>query len=348
MSQFLQDIKNQPRVLSECFRQYIGEYRERLQILSSWREKAPKAPVVFVGMGSSLYAPLAVTPFLNRQGIPTYIKEAGELFHYGLDGIPQDALVIAVSQSGESIETKNVVEALQGRHKLVAITNHTESSIAKEADLVLPMFAGEEAAASTKTFVASILVLYLASKALFNQPIETEAEKIQAAISGLEKLTGELIEEIGTYLEFLGGIESLNVIGRGPTLASVYHGALIMKETAGAHAEGLAGGTFRHGPLELAGPGHRAIIMAPTGKTSELGINLSRELAEYGSKVLLLSDQKVPGHKNMEQIVMPAVEEDLASILYILPLELLAWDNARRMGWNPGIPRLITKVTIRE
>lgn len=347
MSQFLQDITSQAEVLKSEYERYCTSHRESLVTLADWRHDAPTAPVVFVGMGSSLYAPLAITPFLNRHGVATYIQEAGELYHYGLSGIPSEATLIAVSQSGESVETKRVVEQLKGGFKIVGVTNNLESSIARGSDLILPIFAGAEAAASTKTFVASILALYLASKALLNLPL-TEDVEFNHIFTDLSRLTEDLTETIGDYLEFLGGIDELHVIGRGPTLASVYHGALIMKETADSHAEGMAGGTFRHGPLELAGPGHKAVVMAPAGPTSELNINLAQELAAYGSRVLLLTDKRVPEQKNLLTIEMPQVPEDLASLVYIVPLELLAWDAARRKGWTPGIPRLITKVTTRE
>ncbi len=346
MSQFLQDIMDQSTVLKHCYHQYLTSSSDRLLQLSRWFQ--PLMPVIFVGMGSSLYAPQIVTPLLNSHGVNTSIKEAGELLHYGLNGIPRNALVIAISQSGESVETRQVVEKLAGQCRIAVITNNLDSAMAKNAELVLPMYAGVEATASTKTFVASLLVLTLATKAILKQPCSELSPHLNRLFSDLSDLTNRLTKTIGNYLDFLEGIDTLHIIGRGPALACVYHGALIMKETADSQAEGMAGGTFRHGPLELAGRGHKAIVLAPTGKTSDLNLNLALELAEYGSKVVLLTDRKIPTTNNLSVIEMPPIPENLVSLLYILPLELLAWEAARRKGKNPGVPQLISKVTVRE
>lgn len=347
MCQFLEDITNQPKVLEDTYQLYCTSCADRLDPLVTWRKENPTAPIIFTGMGSSYYAPQAVTPLLSRNGAFAVVLEAGELYHYGSGGIPPHSLIFAISQSGESAETKKVVETYSGKYPIVAVTNNEESSMAQGADRILPLVAGAEAPASTKTFVSSILVLHLAAKTLLGQDITASAE-IETVISGLKALIPELKANIDAYLEFLGGISALQIIGRGPSLPSVYHGALIMKETNAARAEGMAAGTFRHGPLELAGPGHRAIVMAPSGLTCDLNLNLAQEMAEYGSKVLLLTDQKVASHRNLQVVPMPSVAEDLSAMVYIVPLELLAWNAAIRNGWTPGVPRRVGKVTTRE
>jgi glucosamine--fructose-6-phosphate aminotransferase (isomerizing) len=299
-------------------------------------------------MGSSYYAPKAGGIYLSRRGLFNCVKEASELLHYGMDAFPPEYTLVPVSQSGESIETREVLQALSGRSQVIGVTNDEQSTIGRLSQVVLPILAGEETCASTKTYVTTVLVLYLLALRWQGERLEDHAAELKATFSALQGVIQTALDRSAETSAFLRNATKLTLIGRGPVLASVLHGALILKETSGTLAEAMNGGAFRHGPLELAGDGHAAIIAAPKGVTQQFGVALAQELAAYGSRVLLLTDATVDERENLRVLKMPAVSEELAPLTYIAPLEVLAWQVATDLGADPNSPQYISKVTTRE
>src|SRR5438034_469662 len=180
---FVDEIREQPAALREL----IDSYRapEGAAALDRVAElqggAAAGGPVLFTGMGSSFYAADAVIPRLVAGGIGAAAREAGEWLHYGLGTFRPAGLVVAISQSGESVETRSLVDRLAGHAPVVAVTNDPESRTARAADAVLLMHAGFEAMIAAKTYTNSVGVLNLAAAALLREDRGATFDALAAA-----------------------------------------------------------------------------------------------------------------------------------------------------------------------
>ena len=262
MTPFESDIAAQADTLDRLAAHYAATGADALDAARVLAAGA--SAVVIVGMGSSRSAALPAVTTIGACW-PADVREAGELLHYGMGAIRPDALVVLVSQSGRSVETAAVAERLRaaGHPRIVAVTNDTASPIASMADVVLPMLAGDEATVATKTWVTTFSVLALLARTLVEQSatFQLPEDALRAMHDGVGRTDVAAVAAAG-----MAGCSSLVVVGRGPALAAADYGGLPLKETAGMPAECLAGGSFRHGPLEIVGPHVGVVVLAPSGR----------------------------------------------------------------------------------
>lgn len=347
MSSFEADVLSQGTALRRV-RTYYG--RDGIAALRAMEALGRAASeIVFTGMGSSLSA---ARPAAHRLAPhrPTRVWEAAELLHYGLDAIPADALVVLVSQSGRSVETLAVGEALRRRTGacLVSVTNDPSSPMAVISDVTLPILAGEEATVSTKTWMTTFAVLDAVAETLAagqgREALATIPDDLPDVIQGIADQRGIASRAAAA----LAGCDSLVLVARGPALAAADYGALIIKETAGCAAEAMAGGSFRHGPLEIAGPAISLVVLAPQGRTRDLCLRLAVETAQLGSPTWLIGGDagSLPGETAQLLVTrLPDVPEAFAPLTLSVPLQWLAAELATRRGRQPGVLLRSRKVT---
>ncbi len=351
MSAFNEDIRAQGAVLERVLAAYAGPDGERLVAARLLLGQHPT--VVLTGMGSSLAAARTAVHRLASAGIPTSAHEAGELLHYGIDDLPQDALVVLVSQSGRSAETVALAHQIRrsGRARLVAVADDLASPLAQEADVCLPLYVDGEATVSTKTFVSSLVVVNLLADAIAG-PREAFLEAARAArLPALVSSLGAQPGIAADAIKCLGGTETLVVVGRGPAYAAAEYGALILKETAAMPAEAMLGASFRHGPIELAGPRLGVIILAPDGATRALGLRLATDTAGWGSPTWVVTTGS--GLQRIEApgavlTSLPPVPEPLAALPLAVTLQHFAAGLALARGREPGVLARASKVTTVE
>lgn len=348
MSRFLEEIYQQPGALREMLEYYRGAGEERLEEAVE-RIRSSSGKLLFTGMGSSFYAPLTVRYCLLQGGVATEIWEAGELLHYGIESCSEETVVVAVSQSGESIETRRVVEEVRGKCTVVAITNNTESYLGHSGDVVLPMMAGDEASISAKTYTNTLALLHLLAAKLLNRNVSRESGCLEHLAGGMDIFLKERMDEIAKTAEFLEGVEFLYFIGRGPAMTAAHYGELIFNEGARLPTCALAGGSFRHGPFEMAGEGFTAVFLVPDGVTRDVTMGMAREVAREGGRVLLLTDGVKEGESgNIHTVGLSGFGEDLFSLNVSIPIELLLYHMAKQKGREAGVFEHISKITQRE
>ncbi len=332
---FLSEIFEQPKALNDLIAFYRGEGKERLRV---WAARAKKSRrVLFAGMGSSEITPQMVLAAMARDGVDGSTIDAGELLHYPF---PTPGLTVLFSQSGESFEVKALAERIGQKETLVAVTNNTESSLARCASLVLPLFAGHETAISTKTYVNSMAILFLMAESL----------RDQFPLDRLENVAGLMSQFDGEGIELAAGLLAdtrvTHFIGRGPAMVAVKQAALTFME--GTRGSGLAftGGSFRHGPFELVDDTHRCVFFLPGGKTFDLLKKMALEAAGKGSHVVVITDQtlQLPG-SNCCVLKVPGHGEDLFCLSAATTQELLLEAVARRRGVVAGLFRHGQKIT---
>lgn len=335
---FVKEIGEQPEALRKLAGFYRGEGRE---LLARWRGLAAgTARVVFIGMGTSEYVAESVVPQLTAQGLDASVADAGEWLHYPR---VSKGLKVLISQSGESVETRKVAERDGAAPGYVAITNNPASAIARQAGLHLPLLAGHETAITTKTYVNSLAVLHLMA--------QTEAT-LDQALDRLEQasqtMAGYSQERIEAAAGLIADAVCLHAISRGPAMAAAKQTSLTYMEGTRTAVTPFTGGTFRHGPFELVGPGHRALFFIPQGRTYELLQSMAVEVAEKGSQVVAITDRPfaLPGKACVLQV--PAHGEEVFPICAATTQELLLDAMARQRGVTAGVYRYGSKVTVIE
>ncbi len=346
---FIAEISGQPDALRRAAAGLLAD----LETLRSIARAADGRSIVFTGMGSSYDACYPAVTELAQAGIAATMLDAAELLHFRMAILEHDALLVAVSQSGESAEVVRVVEGVRTDARspvVVVVTNGTENSLAHAADHVLDTCAGPETGPSTMTFASSLVtvaalgrVLAREDPAIVRDRLDREAGLAARAIERLLTEPG-LADELA---DWFGEPDTAVILGRGPARAAAEMGALTVKEAVGIPIESLQTAQFRHGPLELVGPGLAAIVIATEPETLEIDLALTEELARAGSRVLLVTaeERSVPGARSiatarLDRAVCPAVS--------IVPIQLLAWRLAARHGREPGAYYRATKVTTHE
>jgi glucosamine--fructose-6-phosphate aminotransferase (isomerizing) len=259
-----------------------------------------------------------------------------------------------ISQSGETADTLAALRhaKAQGQTTL-AIVNVPESSIAREADIVLPTFAGPEiGVASTKAFTCQLSVL--ASLAI-------GAGRARGNLSEADekRLCTHLLETPRHVVEFLKqepAIEALGVeiakardvlyLGRGLNFPLALEGALKLKEISYIHAEGYASGEMKHGPIALIDENVPIIVLAPHDGLFEKTVSNMQEVMARGGKVVMISDAKglaEASQRAWARIEVPDVDPLMTPLLYAIPVQLLAYHTAVAKGTDVDQPRNLAK-----
>lgn len=345
MDRFLEEILSQPQVLRTILDRYLNDER----LFQPMRDAIEKRNMILMtGMGSSQYAFYPACIYLNENGIPSFVCEASELLHYYRDLISPRVLLWIASQSGETIEVKKLLDEVVDRSFTIGITNDVDGYVAKHCNLPIFLYADGEEGPSSKTYTSTLMVNLISAMAITTGIDGEITNELGGAVHSIESFLERWDEEVDRMVEFLGEIHSIFLLGRGPSMASVMTGSLILKEVAKIHAEGLSSGQFRHGPLELASPGFVAIVFAPEGRTKSLSLLLARDIVQFGGKVILIGQGEDMPKNGVLTLSLPVQTELYAPFTEIVPIQLLSRRLAIEKGLRPGEFERAGKVTRHE
>jgi glutamine---fructose-6-phosphate transaminase (isomerizing) len=233
------------------------------------------------------------------------------------------------------------------------VVNVPTSSMAREADLLLPTHAGPEiGVASTKAFTCQLAVLaalaaHLAVKRGRMNRAE-EAEVVRHLIETPACLNAALDrdEEIAGMAHLIAPARDVLYLGRGPDYPLALEGALKLKEISYIHAEGYASGEMKHGPIALIDEAVPVIVLAPSGPLFEKTVSNMQEVRARGGKIVLISDDEgiaEAGEGCLATIAMPRVHPLIAPLVYAVPVQLLAYHVACAKGTDVDQPRNLAK-----
>jgi glucosamine--fructose-6-phosphate aminotransferase (isomerizing) len=343
MSRMLEEIRQQPVALE---RTLTGQLR-RIERFRRLVEKRRPRLVILAARGTSDNAAQFGRYLLEiATGIPVSLAAPSIYTLYNARVDLRDALVVAISQSGESTDT-NLVLA-RGREQgalTVGITNEPRSSMARLAEHVFLVRAGrEKSVAATKTYTGQVLLLYLLAYALGGgiriRDVERLPESAEAALR-LEPTIAALAER---YLL----MDHTVVVGRGLNYANAYEFALKLMETCYVVAERFSSADFLHGPIALVERNFPVFLFAPGGVTWPGTREMLDKLAHLKAETAVITDtgnrEAMAWSKRV--ISLPRKIDDLYTpIPYIIPAQIFAACLAAQKGINPDRPRTLSKIT---
>lgn len=347
----LKEIYEQPAVISRLLQTYVDAQSGTINLPDlpvAW-DKIPQ--ISFVACGTAYYACLAGKYLIEQQtGIPVQVDMASE-FRYRQPPLAKGGLFVAVSQSGETADTLAALEHAQasGQHVL-AVTNTPTSSIARAADAVLDLMADAEiAVASTKAFTAMVLSMQLISLVIS----QSQNKDLSIELKALRELPAKITETLaleGRLKEMAQQVKdahSMFYLGRGSLFPLALEGALKIKEISYIHAEAYPSGEMKHGPIALIDKGFPIInLAASTDGLFEKTLSNMKEVQARGGFVVLITDAQ--GAKQGQDaaaatLALPAVPAFTLSILYAIPMQLLAYHVAVAKGTDVDQPRNLAK-----
>jgi glutamine---fructose-6-phosphate transaminase (isomerizing) len=362
------EIYEQPAVVRTCLEAYLD---------MNWTPESGRSPIKLdlpesiyqdlehiqiVACGTSLHAGMVGRHLLeNLAQIPTFIQYASE-FRYAPPPVMANTLTIGITQSGETADTLAAIEIEQLRRKqlepryqsrLLAVTNRTDSAIARLVGTVIDTHAGMEiGVAATKTFMGQLMAFYFLSLEIAYRRQTISLERMQEMVDGLKKLPSQIemiLESQEKYIEELSHsfLDTQDVIflGRGINFPIALEGALKLKEISYIHAEGYPSGEMKHGPIALLDAKVPVVAIAMPGSVYEKAISNAQEAKARDSH---LYGVVAIGDKDAAEIFdkvlpVPDVDELLSPILTVIPMQLMSYHIAAMRGLDVDQPRNLAK-----
>jgi glucosamine--fructose-6-phosphate aminotransferase (isomerizing) len=316
--------------------------------------------VVLFGMGSGLHAAMIGARLLEDWArMPAQALDASEL-RSSNPIVEAKTLYVAVSQSGETADTMGAArEILTKGGRLVGVINAVGSSLARLCGEGVYVHAGAEiSVATTKAFVNQSLVLALLALLMgrMRSLSLSRGRRIVAeleAFPGLLERTLSLVPDISRIAQRVRSEPNGFVVGRGPFLPAALEGALKLKELSYVHAEGLAAGSLKHGPLALVSEGTPVYVLAFAGEGYDKALIAASEVRARGGFVVFVTDRDDPDAKCDERLLLPSCGSegaggDLAPILAVLPFQILGRELALLLGRDVDRPRNLAKSVTTE
>ena len=348
------EIYEQPVVVAQTLRSYLRRMENQVAMPDMDFDLGPVSRVTIVACGTSYYAGLVAKYWFEKFArVPVDIDVASE-FRYRDPVLEPGGLALFISQSGETADTLAALRHARAQGQIIAVVvNVPTSSMAREADLLLPTHAGPEiGVASTKAFTCQLAVLaalaanFARAKGRFSP--EEEAEIVhhlsEAPAAMNEALSHDT--EIEAVAHLIAPARDVLYLGRGPDYPMALEGALKLKEISYIHAEGYAAGEMKHGPIALIDDAVPVIVIAPSGPLFEKTVSNMQEVQARGGKVVLISDAEgiaEAGEGCVATIQMPKVHPLIAPLVYAVPVQLLAYHVAVVKGTDVDQPRNLAK-----
>jgi len=300
--------------------------------------------ICFVACGTSYHASLTGKYLMESlAGIPTDVILASE-FKYSANTLNDKTLVIFISQSGETADSLKALDVANQTSKTLGIVNVAGSAITRRADYVIQTQAGPEiGVAATKTYVAQLTSIYLfAALKSNNAELLRELDKVPDFIDETLKDI-DRIKELSTRYNYA---RDFFYLGRGYSYPTALEGALKLKEISYIHGEGYAAGELKHGPLALIDEGIPVVVIIPPGDNYRKTMSNLEEVKSRGANVLAIGagdDESLKSKANVVIEINPDVKEIIAPLVYIVPLQLIAYYITLEKGHDPDKPKNLAK-----
>jgi glucosamine--fructose-6-phosphate aminotransferase (isomerizing) len=334
----------------------LKEIHEQVQTVFKSMEQKPTSIETFcnilksakdiyvTGSGTSYHTALLAKNILSKYlRIRTEAIMSSE-FQYSIESLDENSVVIAISQSGETADVlKSVQAARKKRAKVLSIVNVTTSSLARLSDCFLEVKCGPEiGVAATKSFTSQLAVLYFIMDSISGNltGITTNSAELSSAIQQTLELEPIVVE----IAKDTKNARDIYIVGRSIHFPICLEAALKIKELAYIHAEGIAAGELKHGPLALIDKNSVVIILNPNDSTYIDTVSNAHVIKSRGAKLIGISDKGNDDDKLYDRFIkIPSVSEQLLPLIEIIPLQMLAYYLALSNNIDPDYPRNLAK-----
>lgn len=352
----LKEIYEQPKAIKDTMRGRLAENGTEINFTElGWTPEdfTGISKIFIVACGTAYHAGIVGKYYLeNLARIPVEVDIASE-FRYRNPLVDANCLTIVISQSGETIDTLAALkEAKRLGSRTLAVTNVVGSSIAREADQVVYTYAGPEiAVASTKAYTTQLLVMLMLAVYVGSLRGTLDGNKADALAKGLHKVPEQLhdmlenVDQIKVFARHYGSSLDAFFLGRSLDYAVALEGALKLKEISYIHAEAYAAGELKHGTLALIVEGVPVIVLATQEDVYDKTVSNLQEVKAREAMVIAIAlegDDSIAKYAD-HVIYIPRADKELAPILAVLPLQLLAYYAALTRGCDVDKPRNLAK-----
>ena len=350
----LKEIYEQPIVVAQTLRSYLQRMDETIALPIPEFELSGVKRVTIVACGTSFYAGMVAKYWFEQFARVAVDLDVASEFRYRAPVMEAGGLALFISQSGETADTLAALRHARAEGQTIAVVcNVPTSSMAREADLLLPTHAGPEiGVASTKAFTCQLAVLAALAANLARAKGQLKPGEERQIVRHL----GEAPAAINAALAYDEAIQAMAgvvaaardvlYLGRGTDYPLALEGALKLKEISYIHAEGYAAGEMKHGPIALIDENVPVVVIAPSGPLFDKTVSNMQEVQARGGKVVLISDYdgiQAAGEGCVATITMPKVHPLIAPLVYAVPVQLLAYHVAVAKGTDVDQPRNLAK-----
>ncbi|WP_375625966.1 MULTISPECIES: glutamine--fructose-6-phosphate transaminase (isomerizing) [unclassified Bartonella] len=348
------EMFEQPEVISHNLAHYLdlGNYAVRpFKNLIDWKNIHR---LLFASCGTAYYSTLVARYWFEKFAALSVDNDVASEFRYREPPITSDVLSLFVSQSGETADTLASLRYCRERGvKTATIVNVEQSTMAREADFILPTLAGPEiGVASTKAFTCQLATLASLALSAAKQrgylSVQMEQQLVQQ-LAEVPRILNEVLKlesKIECICRDLVNAKSVLYLGRGTSYPIALEGALKLKELSYIHAEGYAAGELKHGPIALVDETIPVIVVAPYDRWFEKTFSNMQEVVARNGRIILITDKRgaeVACLKTLSTITLPEVPEFISPIIYALPVQLIAYHTAVLLGTDVDQPRNLAK-----
>ena len=350
----LKEIYEQPAVIGDSLRTYLDPGRGTIEMKEMPFDPKALSRMMIVACGTSAYAGMVAKYWVEQLArLPVDVDIASEFRYRDTPLIPGEVAVF-ISQSGETADTLAAMRHAKAAGLItIAVVNVPESSMAREADLVLRTKAGPEiGVASTKAFTCQLVTLACLAIGLGRARGTIDAARDQRLTQAIAEVPSRVADVLNnddrmrSIAESLVHVTGVLYVGRGTAFPIALEGALKFKEISYIHAEAYAAGELKHGPIALIDDGLPVVALAPSGPLFEKTASNVEEIVARRGRVILITDEAGAGRLAdlvAEVVVLPTVDPVVAPLLYAVPVQLLAYHTAVLKGTDVDQPRNLAK-----
>lgn len=345
----LKEIHETPAALNRLITRHLRQGKPYVELGVPERFLAKARRPLFLGAGTSYHAGLLGAEYARSlAGLPALARATPE-YKDEADLPERDTVLIAMSQSGETLDTLQALHRLRSHpHPTLALTNHPHSSIGRHADHTLALDSGTEVSvAATKTFLSQAFLAYLIALR-WAAPRLGDAQMALAARRALQ--VPRLLErtlrrqpQVMELAKLLAGYDNLFVLAKGHLLPIAMEGALKLKEIAYQHAEAYPAGELKHGPFALLTPQTPVLFLVGSGRHRDPVLNSLQEVKARGAPVFALATQDVALPAGVSVLHLPEAHGDAAPFVFASALHLLSYWVAKARGLPIDRPRNLAK-----
>jgi glucosamine--fructose-6-phosphate aminotransferase (isomerizing) len=348
------EIYEQPTVVAQTLTSYLRRSDNSVALPQFDFDLSSVRRLTIVACGTSYYAGMVAKYWFEQFArVPVDIDVASE-FRYRDPVLEDGGLALFISQSGETADTLAALRHCKAEGQTIGVVvNVPTSTMAREADLLLPTHAGPEiGVASTKAFTCQLAVLaalaahMAVKKGRLSRDEEADIVRHLLEVPAALNAALDRDDEIAAMAPLIAPARDVLYLGRGQDYPLALEGALKLNEISYIHAEGYASGEMKHGPIALIDDAVPVVVIAPSGPLFEKTVSNMEEVRARGGQVVLISDAeglRQAGEGCIATIEMPVVHPLIAPLVYAIPVQLLAYHVAVVKGTDVDQPRNLAK-----